>query len=343
MLKNLKVKNYILIVTLFLVGILGTISIGSSFAASDNDVIHGGVSNQTDLRNKFNNGDGRNSAANIQAIFREAIGIKSSAEMSGMSWGYVYRDGRVVVDGKTVATDAKSSGRLNFRNSRPLGNTGAFYHDTDIRFSSGTNRLRALVKLDSNGKYRFAVIANCGNPVIAKPVSVSEPKPDPKPEPKPQPQASFVCDSLSAHKQQVNPGDRVVFTASSSRENTRLKDYSYDFGDGETQTTRRNMISHRYSEPGTYTAYVIVNTEAGSTKPTSICEVTIEVLAEDIPDVPEPEEPTPEPEEPEEIPEKLAETGIGSGLLGLMGSGILGATVQGFRMTRKKFLDTLIS
>ncbi len=348
MLSNLRHKNYILIALVFILSTFGVMSVGVSYAASNNDVIYGGVSNQADLRQKFDHGDGRNSASNIQAIFREALGVRSSSELMGMSWGYVYRDGRVVVDGKTVATDAKSSGRINFRNSKPLGNTGAYYHDTDIRFSSGVNRLRALVKLDSKGEYKFAVIANCGNPVIAKPVPVSDPKPtptQPKPEPKPQPQASFICTNLRATRQQLSVDQSVTFTARSTRQNVKLQGYTYYFGDGNSVDTKSDITSHRYQEPGTYTAYVIVNTDAGSTKQVDACEVVITVASEDV--VQQPQEPTPTeeptPQEPEEVPEKLAETGIGSGLLGLLGSGVLGMSVQGFRMTRRKFIETIFS
>lgn len=172
--KSLKRKNSLLFVALLVMSTFGVMQIGTTIAASDNDIIYGGVSSQSELRNAYQNGDGRNSASNIQAIFSEAIGVNSVNDFTGMKEGTVHRDGRVRVDGTTVATDAQSSGRLNFRDSKPLGDTGAYYHRTDIRFSSSTTQLPVLVKFDDRGEYEFAVIKNCGNPVIAEPVPVIE-------------------------------------------------------------------------------------------------------------------------------------------------------------------------
>ncbi len=170
--EKLRRKNSVLIVTMMLLSIFGVTQIGTSFAASDNDIIHGGVSSQSELRSAYRDGDGRNSAANIQAIFAEAIGVEGADDFSNMQQGTVHRDGRVLVDGEVVATEAMSSGRLNFRDSKPLGDTGAYYHRTDIRFSERTSQLPVLVQFDEKGQYEFAVIMNCGNPVIAKPVPV---------------------------------------------------------------------------------------------------------------------------------------------------------------------------
>ena len=170
--ERLQRRNSVMVVGAILLSIFGVMQIGTSYAASDNDIIHGGVSNQAELRDTYRNGDGRNSASNIQAIFAEAIGVNSVNDFSNMRRGTVHRDGRVVVDGEVVATEAQSSGRLNFRDSKPLGNTGAYYHRTDIRFNERTSQLPVLVKLDEKGQYEFAVIMNCGNPVIAKPVPV---------------------------------------------------------------------------------------------------------------------------------------------------------------------------
>ncbi len=173
LMKKLLSKKYLIVLLLaFMLGMVSAVGDQTSFAVSDNDVISGGVQTDAQLRHALSSGDGRNSASNIRNIFNEAIGVSSPSSFSGMKDGYVYRDGRVTVGGQTVATDAQSTGRLNFRNSRPLGNTGAYIHRTDIRFSQGTNRLPALVKTNEHGEYQYAVIKNCGNPVVAKKVQV---------------------------------------------------------------------------------------------------------------------------------------------------------------------------
>ncbi len=165
-------KNIVIAVLAFMLGMFSAAAVQTTTAASDNDIISGGVSSDSQIRNALTNGDGVNSASNIRAIFKEAIGVDKANDFRNMKSGHVYRNGRVVVGGETVATDAQSTGRLNFRNSKPLGDTGAFMHRTDVRFSQGVERISALVKFDDKGEYMYAVLKNCGNPVIAKPVKV---------------------------------------------------------------------------------------------------------------------------------------------------------------------------
>ena len=266
---RLQKKNIMLIGLVMVLSTFGVFQLDTSEAASANDVIYGGVSTESGLRDAFNNGDGRNSASNIQAIFDEAINVTDAQEMTGMDWGTVHRDGRVTVDGETVATDAKSSGRLDFRNSQPLGNTGAYYHDTDIRFSSSTDSLRALVKLDDKGQYEFAVISHCGNPVVAEPVPI------------PEPQAAFECQDMSATQTHGVESLETTFTATADVDNTEVVEYEWDFGDGNTATSTDSQITHVYDTPGEYTARVNIITEDGETGFSSDCEVSITVLEPD--------------------------------------------------------------
>lgn len=332
--KALRRKNHLLIIAAMIIGVFGVSSIGVIQAASTNDIIYGGISNEAELKQAYDNGDGRNSASNIRAIYREAIGVTDSSQFNGMEPGYAHRDGRVTVDGETVATNANSSGRHNFRNSKPLGDTGAYYHRTDVRFSEGTDRVAVLVQTDQKGEYQFAVIKNCGNPVIAEPVKVPEPEPEKEPEPEPEPQAAFACKDLSADRTHIEEGEEVTFQAAAEVENTEITGYVFHFGDGETEETDENTVTHSYETAGTHTAYVIIETDDGDTERVSKCEVDIKVKEK-----PEPE-PEPEPEKGE--PEELPSTGFGSGLLGLLGSGAMGVGVRGWFRSRKSLFSELL-
>ena len=218
-------------------------------AASSNDIIYGGVDSVAELKQKFNNGDSKHSAANIQRIFKQAIGVTSASQFNGMVTGYIYRNGEVKVNGEVVATGAQSTGRSNFRNSKPLGNTGAYYESTSVRFSQGTNRVRALVKV-VNGQFKFAVQTSCGNPTWATPTTNPE----------------FECEDLSADITNGKLPLRVGFTARADVQDTTVTGYLWDFdGDGDVdRTTSDNQTSYTYRDIGTYHATVRIKTTVGT-------------------------------------------------------------------------------
>lgn len=170
--KLIKPKIITVAILAFMFGMLSVAFVNTSFAASENDIIRGGISTEADIVHALHHGSGPHSAANIQSIMREAIGVQNPQDFQNMTNGHVHKDGRVTVNGETVATNAESTGRLNFRNSRPLGDTGAYIHRTDVRFSQGVDKIAALVKLDDKGEYMYSVLKNCGNPVRAQEVPV---------------------------------------------------------------------------------------------------------------------------------------------------------------------------
>jgi|GEM_PF-1749429 len=234
---------------------VAAVATGPVAAASTNDIIYGGVSSVSDLKNKYNNGDGRNSAANIQKIYKQALGVTSASQFDGMVSGYVHRDGKITVGSKTVATGANTTGRHNFRNSKPLGGgTTAYYAPASTRFKAGVQKISAFVKI-VDGEFAFAVEKSCGNPAWGKKV--------PKPKP---PTPEFVCRDLSASPTSGQFPLKVTFTASESVKNTTVTGYLWDFdGDGTTdQTTTSRSTSHTYADAGTYHATVRIKTAAGT-------------------------------------------------------------------------------
>ena len=91
------------------------------------------------------------------------------AKQSGVL-GYVTKTGDVVVDGKVVATDAYSLGRLYRSGSTQKMIDGVKYYEgpTSVRFAA--TKLDAFVYRDANGKFIGAILLICGNAIRATPV-----------------------------------------------------------------------------------------------------------------------------------------------------------------------------
>lgn len=142
-------------------------------AAADcdsNAVIRCGVSSVGDLMNKYNNGDGQNSAASIRAIF-SAFGI-SAADIQAMrgnaQMGTVTSGGNVSVGNQLVATNAMTGGRQNMPGSTRHANGGVVFFTRPPRVSFRSSPLTAIVVMQ-NGVFKFAILTSCGNPVIGPP------------------------------------------------------------------------------------------------------------------------------------------------------------------------------
>jgi len=139
---------------------------------NSNAIMWCGAYSRTEWAYKVVGGDGHNSAANLQAIYK-AYGV-SVEEMKVAVDGSVTKDGKVVVNGKTVATNAKSIGREYMPGS--VKQNGVWLRPTQVSFKSDS--LDAFV-YTKNGVFEWAVIKSCGNAVVATPVTKPTPKPVP--------------------------------------------------------------------------------------------------------------------------------------------------------------------
>lgn len=93
--------------------------------------------------------------------------------------GTVTRSGKVIVNGKVVATEAQSYGRSQLPGSARVGSL--WRRPTSVAFNQDS--LPAYVYMDKDGRFGYAVIKSCGNLVTAKPKPIA-PKPTPaKPKP----------------------------------------------------------------------------------------------------------------------------------------------------------------
>lgn len=223
-------------------------------------VVYGGTMSIGEVRDKYNNKD-------HDAVF-QAFGISESDLDGDIRKGVVYQDGRVVVDGKTVATGATMA-------ARHLGGSSISGSSTakKISVSQMGSAQAALVKFDSNGKFEWAIMTPCGNPVNATPKPVKKPAPTPV----------YSCDSLSATRigsSRDEFGFKTEYTAASG---ATVHNFIYDFGDGTTRSVKSATITHQYAEPGTYTAKVTFQVKVGNSVKNASGDCTTQVTVDEEP------------------------------------------------------------
>ncbi len=124
----------------------------------NNAVMYGGAYSVSEFTTKYKNGDGRNSAGNLQNIYR-GFGINADNVRNVVN-GSVTKDGRVIVNGKVVATNVWTSGRQPMDNSTAMN--GVYLRPPAVSFLN--NSLDAFVNMEG-GTFRYAIVKACGNPV----------------------------------------------------------------------------------------------------------------------------------------------------------------------------------
>ncbi len=227
-----------------------------------NAIIRCGALTETSLAQKY----AANATGDLDNIYG-AYGITSAmiANHSGTP-GYVTKTGDVVVDGKVVATNAYSLGRLYRSGGTVKMIDGVKYYEgaTSVRFVA--TKLEAFVYRDASGKFLGAILLACGNAIRATPV----------------PQPVYKCDNLVATK---ITRDEYSFTTNAVAANgASIRDYSYNFGDGTTATAGATT-KHTFAKPGTYNVRVNVRvTVNGQTvNAPGDCVATVVVAPEPCP------------------------------------------------------------
>lgn len=169
----MKTKNKVILSLISFLLVASSVFIAlpqGAYAAVNNDILTNPNKEKSFLKNNF---DKR------YFIFNH-YGIKK-ADIDGLRNGVVKRNGQVVVDGKVVATDAKSTGHSSYCGNRDRVDTikesdkKVYRGPVDCRFSSGVSQLDAWVKLD-NGVFKYALIKDCSNPTTGTPTE-KPPKP----------------------------------------------------------------------------------------------------------------------------------------------------------------------
>lgn len=257
----MKGKFLAFLLALFGVATLGVVQLQANAAVDtsrDCDrfaVVRCGMMSTSEMRVEYdtNNGSPANGTttrqSDIQRIF-SAMGISRSELNGTFHSGIVYQDGTVKVGGKTVATGAMMAARG--LGGSPISGTNA----NKISVSHMGSAQTAFVKFDSNGRFKFAVMKPCGNPVTATP-------------PKPQPQPAALCKNLAITKIERT---KFRFDARAETKNgAKVRSYQFVVSRGSQQiakktiTTSKLSASYTYTaqQPGTYTVRVNVNTSVG--------------------------------------------------------------------------------
>ncbi|PLS80750.1 hypothetical protein CYG49_04290 [Candidatus Saccharibacteria bacterium] len=136
-----------------------------------NAIVRCGALDTAEMQTKYN----QNTSGDLPAVFAH-YGITGAdiSNTANMKMGRVYKDGRIEVDGNTVATGARSVGRENMTGSNPVTIAGKTYYERSTNVSFDSASIPAIVIM-KNGVFHRAIITSCGNPVVATPKE--QPKP----------------------------------------------------------------------------------------------------------------------------------------------------------------------
>jgi len=237
----------------------------------NNSIIYCGGITSSELASRYN----ANKTGDLKTIYH-SYGL-SDYEMTHAStsakMGEVHRDGRVTVNGETVATGATSIGRQQLYANRTkvkIGNKYYYEGSPQYSYAKGVESIVAYVFFDEDGNFKAAVMTSCGNPVHAHP----KPKP------------VYTCNALTADK--ISRTERKFTASASAKNGASIVSYTYDFGDGSTKTTTAATQNHTYTKPGTYVAKLTVTVKVnGQTKTVSGPKCQANVTIETPPPTPE--------------------------------------------------------
>jgi len=180
--------------------------------------------------------------------------------------GRVYKDGRVTVGSKVVATNAYSIGRHNMSGSSKISIGGKTYYERKTSTSFAADYIVAFVFLDANGDFRAAILTSCGNPVRAtKPV--------------------YTCDSLTKTAVAGYRNRYQLNAKATAKNGAKIVSYTFDMGDGTKKTATTSNTSanytHQYTKPGTYNATVSVKVKINNSYEKTVtnnCKVSVTVV-----------------------------------------------------------------
>lgn len=212
----------------------------------------------------------------IQALYNWAGASKTT--VSGMSTantkvGTLYKNGNITVDGKTIATDAWVTARFNGNGFKHV-TSNIYARKTTTSFSQSSAKVIVYMK---DGKMVFAVMVDCGNAVKATPKTTPKPPEPPKPTP------VVTCEQLTFAK--TANKNEYTFVAKASVKDTTITGYTFNYGDGKTQNVATGATTanatHKYDKPGTYTAFVAVNSKAKNGVTSAKCAVKVTIPVEE--------------------------------------------------------------
>ena len=219
----------------------------------NNAIIHCGFNGSSDFISKVNQNHSGNGHNDLKAIYAY-YGLEPASYdrfVTSARAGTAYKNGTIVVDGQTVATNAKSVGRLaSFQGSGyfttpSIPGAGVFYGNVNQKaFASTTSSIPVMVLFNSQGVMEFAVMTSCGNPTYGTNVV-----------------PNYSCNALNKTPVSGQLNTYSFSTSASAGNNAAISKVVYNFGDGSSvvsETSPTTAVQHTYTKPGTYTATVTV-------------------------------------------------------------------------------------
>lgn len=243
-------------------------SFGNCRRDNDNNaIIKNGTCSTDELSKKYK----ENRTKDLPAIFSH---YNVPTNFSSAKKGEVRKNGDVVVDGKVVATGAKSVGRQNISGSSKITIDGKTYYERKTSVSFATNSIPAFVFFDKNGEFQSAVLTSCGNPVTAKP----------------KPKVAYKCDGLTSKKIDRTRYDLEVKTSQHRATFQSVTFNVYDKSGNKVESKTSNSKSYRYTQttPGEYTikAVVTFKTHDGKTVTSKESDCVTKITVEEEPKKP---------------------------------------------------------
>lgn len=224
----------------------------------NNSIIMCGAYTASEFTQKYN----QNATGDLPALY--AHYNINPANINQAKNGLAMKNGDVVVDGRVVARNARSSGRLFSGYNDGPGNSsfvagGHTFYESPNSTNFAANSIEAFVFLDADGDFAGAIIKSCGNPI-----------PFPPKPPKPAAACTKLTGDLLAR-------DRVRYTAYATAVNgAKINSWYFDFGDGQKYDNNGNIIDHTYAKPGDYTAKVTIKTNIGDFT-SAACSVPVKI------------------------------------------------------------------
>lgn len=155
------------------------LSISSSRDCDSNAVIPCGALNTTELRTDYANTNYKGVSALYSMFGISANDMKNISSTAAV--GKVYKNGDVMIGNTVVATGATTAGREFISGSTKVSAGGTTFYTRPPSVSFRINSIPAFVVME-NGKFKFAVLAACGNPVKATAKITEKPAPPPEEE-----------------------------------------------------------------------------------------------------------------------------------------------------------------
>lgn len=260
---------------------VAAVSLGAPYDCNGNSVLWCGAGNTSTILDKYDHGDGHNSAKAIQNIYTK-FGISRSDIASMGTYavaGTVNKNGNVYVGNQVVASGALTAGREYMSGSAKVTYNGTTFYERKPLVSFHLDSLTAYVVME-NGQFKFAIMSSCGNPIKATP--------------KPPVKGELACTALLKTPITVESnGDQTfTFTGKATATNARISKYTFNLGTGHsTQTITTNTSSATTARqtyaPGTYAITAAVSGVANginvSAPSTATCTTTFTVTQKPAP------------------------------------------------------------